>query len=184
MFLIFRILISCLTAGCLIFFLSLIIGEDLVHSKTGILKIRALHDAISYELNGNIDKRINVLGDVPQENPYRKFYCIELVKEIYELYKLIEKQRVLFDNYNVSEARNQLKRIMGFAESSNVAFLMDELENVKEDLKKSAVLLGKVENRLVLGRITYLIVFFVMWIGLYLYFSRGILFKERLPSEA
>lgn len=181
---IFRVLISCLTAACLVFFFSLIVGEDLVNGKARIYRIQALQDTIKHELDGNIDLRVNKLGEVPKKNPFRKFYCIELVKEIHEIYKLVEKQKIIFDSYNVSDAQNQLKRLMGFAESSNVAFLMDELEKVKRELKISAVLLEKVEDRLVLKRITYLIVFFVMWVVLYLYFSRGVLFKESLPFEA
>ena len=37
---------------------------------------------ISAELNGGIDRRITQLGEVPEVDPYLKFYSAELAKEI------------------------------------------------------------------------------------------------------
>ena len=89
-----------------------------------------------------------------------------------------EKQKIMFDSYNVRSFESQLKRIIEYTEASNIQSLMHELEVVKRELKNSANLLDKQRDKLLRQRTAYIVMFFVLWIGLYLYYSRGIIFKR------
>ena len=71
-------------------------------------------------MEGGIAQRLAQLGEVPEKNPFRRFYAIELAKEVHDLSGLTEKQRMLFDAYNVRSFENQLKRMMGYTENSDV----------------------------------------------------------------
>jgi hypothetical protein len=55
---------------------------------------------------------------------------------------------------------------------------MDELEVVKRELKNSANLIEKKRQKLVRQRTAYIVLFIVFWILIYLYYSRGIIFKK------
>jgi hypothetical protein len=178
LFVLFRIVASCLTAAALIFFISSLSGEDLLKNNHEIRKFDFLMDAINQELNGGIQQRVVQLGEIPDKNPFRKFYCVELAKEVHELSDLTEKQRMLFDSYNVRTFEVQLKRMMTYTENSDVQSLMDEMEIVKRELKNSANLLDKKRDRLIRQRTAYLILFCLFWIILYLYYSRGIILKK------
>jgi hypothetical protein len=180
-FVLLRIFASCLTAATLIFFISSLSGEDLIKNNNEIKRSEALVDLINNELETGIPKRIAQLGEVPDKNPFRKFYCIELAKEIHDLSDLTEKQRMLFDTYNVRSFEVQLKRMMNYTENSDVKSLMDEMEIVKRELRNSANLLSKRQTKLIRQRTAYIVLFIVFWILLYLYYSRGIIFKK---SEA
>jgi Fe2+ transport system protein B len=177
-FVLLRIVASFLTAGCLVFFFSSLSGEDLIRNNDTIEKLTTLYDQINREIGGGIDQRIKQLGEVPEKNPFRKFYGIELAKEIHEVSQLTEKQKIMFDSYNVRSFESQLKRIIEYTEASNIQSLMDELEVVKRELKNSANLLDKQRDKLLRQRTAYIVMFFVLWIGLYLYYSRGIIFKR------
>ncbi len=178
MFTIFRVLVSCFTAGSLVLFFSILAGEDLLHSKSRISRIRTLHTQINQELSGGIDKRVRNLGDVPGKEPFRKVYSVELAKEFHEVLNLIEQQSILFDTYNAHQFQIQLKRMMDFAESSNVQGLMDELGEIKNGLINSATLLEKRDKRLIRQIAICIVLFLFLWGVLYLYFSRGVLFKK------
>lgn len=178
LFVLMRILVSCLTAAVLIFFASALSGEDLVENNEEIKKLALLTNDINLELVGGIKKRITQLGEVPGKNPFRKFYCVELAKEIHDLSNLTEKQRMLFDSYNVRNFEIQLKRMMEYTDKSDVKSLMDEVEVVKRELKNSSNLLEKRRNKLIRQRYAYIVLFLIFWIVLYLYYSRGIIFKK------
>ena len=177
-FVLLRIVTSCLTAMAMIFFISALSGEDLLKNNHEIEKSVALIDQINDELETGIDKRVSQLGEVPEKNPFRKFYCVELAKEIHELSTLTEKQRMLFDAYNVRSFEDQLRRMMKQTEASDVKALMDELEVVKRELKNSVNLLEKRRAKLIRQRTAYIVLFIVIWIVFYLYYSRGIIFKK------
>ena len=173
-----RIVTSFLTAAALIFFISSLSGEDLLKNNDEINNCQVLTDQINAELNGGIDRRVAQLGEVPDKNPFRKFYSVELAKEIHNLSNLTEKQRMMFDAYNVRSFEVQLKRLMDFTENADVKSLMDELEVVKRELKNSANLIEKKRNKLIRQRTAYIVLFIVLWIVIYLYYSRGIIFKK------
>ena len=78
-----RILTSCLTAGLLIFFISSLTGEDLIKNNSTIGDLDSILSEITAELEDGIDRRITQLGEIPDINPYRKFYCAEYAKEIH-----------------------------------------------------------------------------------------------------
>ncbi|RPI70496.1 MAG: hypothetical protein EHM45_24805 [Desulfobacteraceae bacterium] len=177
-FVLFRIIVSCLTAAALIFFISSLSGEDMMKNNYEEKKIESLMDDINQELNVGILQRVAQLGEIPAKNPFRKFYCVELAKEVHELSNLTEKQRMLFDTYNVRNFEVQLKRMMNYTEDSDVQSLMDEMEVVKRELKNSANLLDKKRDRLIRQRTAYVILFCLFWIILYLYYSRGIILKK------
>jgi preprotein translocase subunit SecF len=169
---------SCLTVAALIFFISSLSGEDLFKNNDEIKRSELLMDLINSELDTGIQKRIDQLGEVPSKNPFRKFYCVELAKEIHELSNLTEKQRMIFDTYNVRSFEVQLKRMMEFTGNSDVKSLMDELEIVKRELKNSTNLIEKKRGKLIRQRTAYIVLFVIFWIVLYLYYSRGIIFKK------
>jgi Fe2+ transport system protein B len=170
-----RILTSCLTAGLLIFFISSLSGEDLIKNNSTIGDLDNNLSEITAELEDGIDRRIKQLGEVPDINPYRKFYCAEFAKEIHEVAYLTEKQKILFDTYNVRDFESKSKRLVTYSENGDIQSLMNELEIVKRELKNSANLIDKRRNKLLRQRTAYIILFFVLWIALYFYYSRGII---------
>ena len=177
-FVLFRIVASCLTAAALIFFISSLSGEDLLKNNGDIKKCEGMIEEINVELQNGINKRIAQLGEIPTKNPFRKFYSVELAKEIHELSNLTEKQRMFFDSYNVRSFESQLKRMMNYTNNADVQSLMDELEIVKRELKNSANLIEKKRNKLIRQRTAYIVLFIILWIIVYLYYSRGIIFKK------
>lgn len=177
-YVLFRIVASCLSAVVFIFFISSLSGEDLLKNNGEIKKCEALIAQINAELEGGIAQRLAQLGEVPEKNPFRKFYAVELAKEIHDLSGLTEKQRMLFDTYNVRSFEVQLKRMMDYTEQSDVKSLMDELEVVRRELRNSANLIEKKRSKLVRQRTAYIVLFVVFWLVLYLYYSRGIIFKK------
>lgn len=177
-FVLVRIVASCVTAIVLIFFVSSLSGEDLLRNNNEINNSEALIGQINAELEGGIAQRISQLGEVPEKNPFRKFYCVELAKEIHDLSGLTEKQRMMFDTYNVRSFEGQLKRMMDYTEQADVRSLMDELEVVRRELRNSANLIDKKRGKLIRQRTAYIVLFIVFWIVLYLYYSRGIIFKK------
>ena len=178
LFVLIRAMASCLTAALLIFFISSLSGEDLFKNNDEIRKCASLKAEINTELDGGIQKRVTQLGEVPEKNPFRKFYSIELAKEIHDLSNLTEKQKMLFDSYNVRSFEVQLKRLVEYTENSDVKSLMDELEIVKRELKNSANLIDKRRDKLVRQRTAYIVLFVIFWVMLYLYYSRGIVFRK------
>lgn len=177
-FVLLRIITSCLTAVALIFFISALSGEDLLKNNNEIKSNAALIAEINAELDEGIARRIAQLGEVPEKNPFRKFYSVELAKEIHDLSAITEKQRMLFDTYNVRSFEVQLKRMMEYTDKSDVKSLMDELEVVRRELKNSANLIEKKRAKLIRQRTAYIVLFVVFWILIYLYYSRGIIFKK------
>lgn len=170
-----RIFTSCLTAGFLIFFISSLSGEDLIKNNSTIDQLSTILTEITDELEGGIDRRIKQLGEVPAINPYRQFYCAEFAKEIHEVSYLTEKQKILFDSYNVRDFESKSKRLVAYSEEADMQRLLNELEIVKRELKNSANLLDKRRKRLLRQRTAYIILFFVLWITIYFYYSRGLL---------
>ena len=178
LFVLIRIMASCLTAAILIFFISSLSGEDLLKNSDEIIKADSLKTEINAELENGIQRRVSQLGEVPEKNPFRKFYSIELAKEIHDLSNLTERQRMLFDSYNVRSFETQLKRMLEYTENSDVKSLMDELEIVKRELRNSTNLIDKRRNKLIRQRTAYIVLFIIFWVVLYLYYSRGIIFKK------
>lgn len=177
-FILFRIVISCLTAVVLIFFISSLSGEDLLKNNNEIKNSEALIAQINGELAGGIAQRLAQLGEVPEKNPFRKFYAVELAKEIHDLSDLTEKQRMLFDTYNVRSFESQLKRMMTYTEKSDVGSLMDELDVVRRELRNSVNLIEKKRAKLIRQRTAYIVLLIIFWIVIYLYYSRGVIFKK------
>ncbi len=175
---IIKIIASCLTAGFLIFFISALSGEDLKKNHDTIGKLDAIMQEISTQLDKGIQERINKLGEVPSIDPYKKFYCVEFAKEIHDISYLTEKQKILFDTYNVRDFENKSKRLVIYTENSDIDNLLNELEIVKRELKNSANLIDKNKKKLTRQRAAYIIFFFILWIILYIYYSRGIISKK------
>jgi len=152
---------SCITAGFLIFFISALSGEDLYKNQKTIATLDGLLTEISTELDGGIDQRIRQLGEVPEVNPYRKFYCAELAKEIHQVSYITEKQRIAFDAYNVRDFEQKSMRLVNYSETGDLKNLLNELEIVKRELKNSANLIDKKRQKLVRQRTAYIVLFFV-----------------------
>jgi hypothetical protein len=170
-----KFLTSCVTAGFLIFFISALSGEDLFKNQKSIKELDRLQSEIDSELDGGIDRRIRQLGEVPEVNPYRKFYCAEMAKELHEISYLTEKQRIAFDVYNVRDFEDKSIRLVNFSENGDLKSLLNELEIVKRELKNSSNLIEKKRQKLVRQRTAYLVLFFVLWLAIYFYYGRGIL---------
>ena len=142
-FVIIKIVTSCLTAAFLIFFISALSGEDLIKNSQSIKELDGISKEITDELDGGIDRRVRQLGEVPEINPYRKFYCAEFAKEIHEVSYLTEKQKIAFDVYSVRDFEDKSIRLVDFSEQSDLEGLNNELEIVKRELKNSVNLLDK-----------------------------------------
>ena len=166
---------SCITAGFLIFFISALSGEDLFKNQKTIASMDGILAEIATELDGGIDRRIKQLGEVPEVNPYRKFYCAELAKEIHEVSYITEKQKIAFDTYSVRDFEQKSVRLVNLSESGDLKNLLNELEIVKRELKNSANLIDKKRQKLVRQRTAYIVLFFVLWLAIYFYYGRGIL---------
>ena len=76
-------------------------------------------------------KRIKGLGEVPQINPYKKFYCAEFAKEIHDISYLAEKQKIMFDAFNVRDFEYKAQQLIKYADTADMAALFKELEIVK-----------------------------------------------------
>jgi hypothetical protein len=170
---VFRIVASCLTSGLLIFFISAFSGEDLLKNHSAIKDLDKILGEISAELNGRIEQRTRQLGEAPKKNPYRKFYCAELAKEIHEVSYLTEKQKIMFDAYSVRAFENKSNRLVSYSETANVDGLLEELDIVKRELKNSVNLIDSRRDKLVRQRTAYLVLFFILWIAIYFYYGRG-----------
>lgn len=170
---VFRIIASCLTAGFLIFFISAFSGEDLLKNHSTIKDLDRILGEISAELNGRIEHRTRQLGEAPKKNPYRKFYCAELAKEIHEVSYLTEKQKIMFDAYSVRDFENKSKKLVSYSETANVEGLLEELDIVKRELKNSVNLIDKRREKLIRQRTAYLVLFFILWVAIYFYYGRG-----------
>lgn len=174
-----RIIAGCITAGFTVFFIASLSGQDLLKINDTIRKLDQLTVEIGAELDTEIDKRIKRLGEVPEMEPYRKFYCVELAKEIHEISYMAEKHKILFDTYNVRDFENKMKMLLKYTETSDVNSLTDELEIVRRELKNTVNVIGKKKETLSRQRTSYIIMFVFLWIILYLYFSRGIIFQKQ-----
>jgi Fe2+ transport system protein B len=166
---------SGLTAAALIFFISALAGVDLKKNTDTIEELDDMIAEITAELEGGIEKRIKELGEVPTINPYKKFYCAEFAKEIHKISYLTEKQKILFDAFNVREFENRSQQLVEYSESADLEALFDELEIVKRELKNSTNLIAKKRKTLSRQRIAYGVFFFIMWIVIYIYYTRGII---------
>jgi hypothetical protein len=173
-FIFVKIITSCLTAAFLIFFISSLSGEDLVKNTQSVKELDSILKEITDELEGGIQRRIKQLGEVPEINPYRKFYCAEFAKEIHEVSYLTEKQKIAFDQYSVRKFEDKSKLLVDLSERSDLDGLNEELEIVKRELKNSSNLLNKKRKKLIRQRTAYIILFIVLWITIYFYYSRGL----------
>ncbi len=176
-FLLVKIATSCLTAAFLIFFISALSGEDMIKNNQNVKELDSIIKEITDELDGGIERRIRQLGEIPEINPYRKFYCAEYAKEIHEISYLTEKRKIAFDEYSVRDFEDKSKRLVDLSEHSDLDGLNAELEIVKRELKNSSNLLNKKRKKLIRQRTAYIILFIVLWITIYLYYSRGTIRK-------
>ena len=115
------------------------------------------------------------MGEIPEVEPFRKFYSAELAKEIHEVSYISEKQKIAFDAFNVRDFEHKSKRLVNFSETSDLKSLNTELEIVKRELKNSANLIDKKRQKLGRQRTAYIVLFIVLWLVIYFYYGRGIL---------
>jgi hypothetical protein len=177
LFVILKIILSGLTAAFLIFFISALAGIDLKKNSDMVKELDEMVGNISSELEGGIDKRIKQLGEVPTINPYKKFYCAEFAKEIHEISYFTEKQKILFDSFNVRDFEQKSQKLVQYSDNADLDALFNELEIVKRELKNSVNLIAKKRKTLFRQRTAYIVFFFVLWVVIYIYYSRGIIKK-------
>ena len=176
-FIFVKIITSCLTAAFLIFFISALSGEDLIKNSQNVKILDSILAEITEELDGGISRRIRQLGEVPEINPYKKFYCAEFAKEIHEVSYLTEKQKIALDEYSVRAFEDKSIRLVELSEQADLKGLNNELEIVRRELKNSSNLLNKKRKKLIRQRTAYIILFVVMWIAIYFFYSRGVIRK-------
>jgi Fe2+ transport system protein B len=176
-FVVIKFFTSCLTAGFLIFFISALSGEDLIKNSQTIKELESISNEITDQLDGGIERRIKQLREVPEINPYLKFYCVQLAKEIHKVSYLTEKQKIAFEAYSVRNFENKSIRFVQFAEQSDLDGLKNALEIVKRELKNSVNLLDKKRKKLIRQRTAYIVFFCILWIAIYFYYSRGLIRK-------
>jgi hypothetical protein len=174
---VFKILLSGLTAVFLIFFISALGGTDLKKNSDMIKDLDKMYAEINTELETGIDKRIKGLGEVPQINPYKKYYSAEFAKEIHDISYLAEKQKIMFDAFNVRDFEYKAQQLIKYADTADMAALFKELEIVKRELKNSANLIASKQRTLLRQRTAYIVFFFLLWILVYMFYSRGIIRK-------
>ncbi|MDP4727165.1 MAG: hypothetical protein NWS07_07710 [Desulfobacterales bacterium] len=172
---VFKILLSGLTAVFLIFFISALGGTDLKKNSDMIKDLDKMYAEINTELETGIDKRIKGLGEVPQINPYKKYYCAEFAKEIHDISYLAEKQKIMFDAFNVRDFEYKAQQLIKYVDTADMAALFKELEIVKRELKNSANLIASKQRTLLRQRTAYIVFFFLLWILVYMFYSRGII---------
>ncbi len=172
-----KIILSGLTAAALIFFFSALSGVDLKKNTDTIKELDGMVAEITSELDGGIEKRIKELGEVPAINPYKNFYCAEFAKEIHDISYLTEKQKILFDAFHVRDFENRSQQLVAYSENADLEALLEELEIVKRELKNSSNLITKKRKTLSRQRTAYVVFFFIIWIVLYIYYTRGIIKK-------
>ncbi len=172
---VFKILLSGLTAVFLIFFISALGGTDLKKNSDMIKDLDKMYAEINTELETGIDKRIKGLGEVPQINPYKKYYSAEFAKEIHDISYLAEKQKIMFDAFNVRDFEYKAQQLIKYADTADMAALFKELEIVKRELKNSANLIASKQRTLLRQRTAYIVFFFLLWILVYMFYSRGII---------
>ncbi|MDP4856633.1 MAG: hypothetical protein NWR42_04435 [Desulfobacterales bacterium] len=172
---VFKILLSGLTAVFLIFFISALGGTDLKKNSDMIKDLDKMFGEINTELETGIDKRIKGLGEVPQINPYKKYYCAEFAKEIHDISYLAEKQKIMFDAFNVRDFEYKAQQLIKYVDTADMAALFKELEIVKRELKNSANLIASKQRTLLRQRTAYIVFFFLLWILVYMFYSRGII---------
>jgi hypothetical protein len=172
---VFKILLSGLTAVFLIFFISALGGTDLKKNSDMIKELDKMYAEINTELETGIDKRIKALGEVPQINPYKKYYSAEFAKEIHDISYLAEKQKIMFDAFNVRDFEYKAQQLIKYADTADMAGLFKELEIVKRELKNSANLIASKQRTLLRQRTAYIVFFFLLWILVYMFYSRGII---------
>ena len=154
---VFKILLSGLTAVFLIFFISALGGTDLKKNSDMIKDLEKMFNEINTELEVGIDKRIKGLGEVPQINPYKKYYCAEFAKEIHDISYLAEKQKIMFDAFNVRDFEYKAQQLIKYADTADMAALFKELEIVKRELKNSANLIASKQRTLLRQRTAYIV---------------------------
>jgi hypothetical protein len=176
-FIFIKIITSFLTAAFLIFFISALSGEDLIKNNQNVKILDGILAEINEELDGGISRRIKQLGEIPEINPFKKFYCAEFAKEIHEVSYLTEKQKIAFDEYSVRAFEDKSKRLVDLSEQADLKGLNDELEIVKRELKNSSNLLNKKRKKLIRQRTAYIILFGVLWIAIYFFYNRGVIRK-------
>jgi hypothetical protein len=174
---VFKILLSGLTAVFLIFFISALGGTDLKKNSDMIKDLDKMYAEINTELETGIDKRIKGLGEVPHINPYKKYYSAEFAKEIHDISYLAEKQKIMFDAFNVRDFEYKAQQLIKYADTADMAALFKELEIVKRELKNSANLIASKQRTLLRQRTAYIVFFFLLWILVYMFYSRGIIRK-------
>jgi hypothetical protein len=172
---VFKILLSGLTAVFLIFFISALGGTDLKKNSDMIKDLDKMYAEINTELETGTDKRIKGLGEVPQINPYKKYYCAEFAKEIHDISYLAEKQKIMFDAFNVRDFEYKAQQLIKYVDTADMAALFKELEIVKRELKNSANLIASKQRTLLRQRTAYIVFFFLLWILVYMFYSRGII---------
>jgi hypothetical protein len=170
-----KILLSGVTAVFLIFFISALGGTDLKKNSDMIKDLDKMYTEINTELETGIDERIKGLGEVPQINPYKKYYGAEFAKEIHDISYLAEKQKIMFDAFNVRDFEYKAQQLIKYADTADMAALFKELEIVKRELKNSANLIASKQRTLMRQRMAYIVFFFLLWILVYMFYSRGII---------
>ena len=171
MVVVIKFVTSCITAAFLIFIISALSGEDLFKNQKFIAELDEIQTEIAEELDGGIEQRISQLGEIPEVNPYRKFYCAEFAKELHEISYITEKQKIAFDSFSVRNFEHKSRLLVGFSETGDLKSLRNELEIVKRELKNSANLIIKKRQKLVRQRTAYLVLFIVLWLVIYFYYG-------------
>ncbi len=170
-----KFITSCLTAGFLIFFISALSGEDLLKNNQTIKELESISNEIKEQLDGGIERKIKQLGEVPEIDPYRQFYCLQFAKELHKVSYLTEKQKIAFEAYSVRSFENKSIRFVELGKQSELVSLKNELEIVKRELKNSVNLLDRKRKKLIRQRTAYIIVFGVLWVAIYFFYGRGII---------
>jgi predicted PurR-regulated permease PerM len=162
-----NILTSCLIAAVFVFFISVLAGVDLKKNQEVMNRLKSLAEEISAELDYGIDRRIMRLGEkAPTKSP-KQFYCEYVSKQLFDLYYLVEKEKIISGTQDVVEFDKKTSRILTFASQRDLKSLVTELKTATQELRVALESIKKTHQSYIRQRIAYLVLYIVFCIILF-----------------
>lgn len=163
-----KILLTGLIAALSVFFISILVGADLLHINTTITELENVSVVLQRELDSGINEKIVSLGNAPAIEPYKKLYCEDLATIILDIFFTAEKQKIIFDTYNPTFYETKSARLLLSVSESDLDSLLRELDFAKSEIVNAGNLCEKRLKKLSIQRIAYGVFFLIVWIALYL----------------
>jgi len=161
------IFFSCILSGIFVFFISVIAGVDLKKNNTTVTKLEDLALELSSELEYGIDKRIMRLAEEPPRKPAKQYYCEYLSEQLFELYYLVEKEKIISGTYEIVGFDRKTSQILTLQKNNELSKLVNELDTVSKELEKSLQSIYETKRTILRQKIAYIVLYLVFCIILY-----------------